>query len=152
RRQQALTTCCSRSRTSEVTMRRSLALIVAGLVGLAGCPDDPYSYKTWTKKLGDRQEAERAVNELENLGDPNAIDALGDAWANSGKPARLLQVIIGLARPLTPDEVKAKYMTDFEQSGRPENWKKALPYLKQALAVDETNPRSVDSAAKAADA
>src|SRR5215475_15137746 len=133
-------------------MRRSLALIVAGLVGLAGCPDDPYSYKTWTKKLGDRQEAERAVNELENLGDPNAIDALGDAWANSGKPARLLQVIIGLARPLTPDEAKAKYMTDFEQTGRPENWKKALPYLKQALAVDETNPRSVDSAAKAADA
>jgi hypothetical protein len=133
-------------------MRPSLALIVAGLVGLAGCPDDPYSYKTWTKQLGDRHESERAVNELENLGDPAAIDALGDQWVKDGKPARMLQVMIGLARPLTPDEAKAKYMTDFEQSGRPDNWKKALPYLRMALKVDETNPRSVDSAAKAADA
>ncbi|HET7505765.1 MAG TPA: hypothetical protein VFK02_32320 [Kofleriaceae bacterium] len=121
--------------------------------GLAGCPDDPYKSDTWTKKLGDPREAERAVTELEQLGDPSAIDRLGHAWMEQGKPVRMLQVIISLARPLTPKEAAAKFMTDYEASGRPANWDKALPFLKEALAkVDEANPRSVDSATKAADA
>ena len=44
-------------------------------------------------------------------------------------------------------------MTDYETTGRPASWDKALPFLTKALTeVDEANPRSVDSAQKAADA
>ena len=135
--------------------KRFALLLLAGVfgVGLTGCPDNPYSAKTWTKKLGDPRESERAVTELEQLGDPSAIQPLGEAWADQGKPVRMLQVIISLARPLTPEEAKAKFATDYETSGRPDNWAVALPYLKRALTeVDEANPRSVDSATKAADA
>jgi len=65
----------------------------------------------------------------------------------------LLQVIIGLARELTPEEAKAKFATDYEKTGRKSSWDKALPFLTRALTeVDEANPRSVDSASKAADA
>ena len=129
------------------------ALSVALLVGLTGCPDNPYSVGTWTKQLEDPKEAERAVTQLEQLGNPKAIPALGNAWASQGKPVRLLQVIISLARPLTPAEAKATFMTDYEKNGRPGNWALAEPFLVKALVeVDEANPRSVDSAQKAADA
>jgi hypothetical protein len=131
----------------------ALAFSAALLVGLAGCPDNPYKAGTWTKQLDDPRESERAVTQLEQLGDPSAIPALGNAWANQGKPVRLLQVIISLARPLTPEQAKATYMTDYEKSGRPASWDKAAPFLIKALTeVDEANPRSVDSAQKAADA
>lgn len=135
-------------------MRRfSWLLVIVGLAVLGGCPDDPYKAETWTKKLGDQREAERAVTELEQLGNPSAIEPLGKAWVDQGKPVRLLQVIISLARPLTPQEAKDKFFTDFEASGRPASWDRALPFLKQALSeVDEANPRSVESATKAADA
>jgi hypothetical protein len=130
--------------------------IVAGLVallGAAGCPDNPYKAETWTKKLGDSHESERAVTELEQLGDPSAIEPLGNAWIAQGKPVRLLQVIITLARPLTPEEAAKNYVTDYQTTGRPASWDKAVPFLKRALTeVDEANPRSVDSATKAADA
>jgi hypothetical protein len=132
----------------------SAVLMAAGLlVGLAGCPSDPYDPKTWTKKLGDPRESERAQTQLEQLGNPAAIPALGDAWADQGKPVRLLQIIIGLARPLTAKQAHDQYMTDYESTGRPASWDKAMPYLTKALTeVDEANPRSVDSAQKAADA
>jgi len=134
-------------------MTRLVALTAALLVGLTGCPDNPYKATTWTKKLDDPREAERAVTQLEQLGDPSAIPALGNAWAAQGKPVRLLQVIIGLARPLTPDQAKSTYMTDYEKAGRKGNWNLAEPFLIKALTeVDEANPRSVDSAQKAADA
>lgn len=135
-------------------MTRRLAFVMlVGLVSLAGCPDNPYSASTWTKKLGDPAESERAVTELEQLGDPAAIPALGQAWSDQGKPVRLLQVIIGLARPLTPAEAEAKFVTDYAKTGRKASWDKALPFLTRALLeVDEANPRSVDSASKAADA
>jgi hypothetical protein len=65
----------------------------------------------------------------------------------------MLQVIISLARPLTIEEAKKNFVTDYEAAGRAASWDKALPFLKQALSeVDEANPRSVDSATKAADA
>lgn len=135
-------------------MTRLLALVMlVGLVGLAGCPDNQYDYKTWTKQLDDPSHAERAVTELEQLGHPGAIPALGNAWKSQGKPVRLLQVIISLARPLTPEEAKAKFVTDFEKTGRKASWDAAMPFLTEALTgVDEANPRSVDSASKAADA
>ncbi len=134
-------------------MTRLPILFMAGLVCLAGCPDNPYKASTWTKKLGDPREVERAVTELEQLGDPSAIPALGAAWVDQGKPVRLLQVIISLARALTPEEAKAKFVTDYEKSGREASWDKAVPFLTKALTeVDEANPRSVDSAAKAAEA
>lgn len=136
-------------------MVRQLTLVLAavGLLSLAGCPENQYDYKTWTKKLDDPRDSERAVTELEQLGNPGAIPALGKAWQAQGKPVRLLQVIISLARPLTPEEAKQKYVTDYEKTGRKASWDAALPFLKQALLeVDEANPRSVDSATKAADA
>ncbi len=136
--------------------RYVLAALLVGFV--AGCPDNPYKASTWTKKLSDPKEAEVAVRKLEELGDPSAIPALGDAWKDQGKPVRMLQVIIGLARPLTAQQAEAQNLTDFNGSdghanGRAESWAAALPYLKMALTeVDEANPRSVDSAQKAADA
>jgi hypothetical protein len=134
-------------------MTRLVALTAALLVGLTGCPDNPYKAETWTKKLDDPREAERAVTQLEQLGNPSAIPALGNAWASQGKPVRLLQVIISLARPLTPEEAKATFMTDYEKTGRKASWDAAEPFLIKALTeVDEANPRSVDSAQKAADA
>ncbi|CAN5617387.1 hypothetical protein BH11MYX1_BH11MYX1_17440 [soil metagenome] len=135
-------------------MRRlAFAALAIMLASQTGCPDNPYKAKTWTKKLTDPREAERAVTQLEQLGDPSGIPALGDAWVAQGKPVRLLQVIISLARPLTPEQAKNSYMTDYATTGRPANWAAALPYLQKALTeVDEANPRSVDSAQKAADA
>jgi hypothetical protein len=130
--------------------------IIAGLAVLtsvAGCPDNPYQAETWIKKLGDTHESERAVTELEQLGDPSAIEPLGNAWSSQGKPVRLLQVIIALARPLTPEQAAKNYLTDYQTTGRVASWDKAGPFLKRALTeVDENNPRSVDSATKAADA
>lgn len=131
----------------------ALAFTAALLVSLTGCPDNPYKAETWTKQLDDPREAERAVTQLEQLGNPSAIPALGNAWLKQGRPVRLLQVIIGLARPLTPEEAKATYMTDYEKTGRPASWNLAEPFLIKAITeVDEANPRSVDSAQKAADA
>jgi hypothetical protein len=129
--------------------------VVAGLAiaSLTGCPDDPYNADTWIKKLGDSHESERAVTELEQLGNPAAIEPLGNTWVSQGKPVRLLQVIIALARPLTPKQAEAGFFTDYRATGRPASWDKAGPFLKKALSeVDEVNPRSVDSATKAADA
>lgn len=136
-----------------MTRRLSLLVGLVAIAGLAGCPDDPYKADTWTKKLSDTRESERAVQELEQLGNPSAIEPLGNAWVDQGKPVRLLQVIISLARPLTPEQAKKNFVTDYEKSGRPASWDKALPFLKRAVTeVDEANPRSVDSATKAADA
>src|ERR1041384_6003044 len=104
------------------------------LAGLTGCPDDPYKAETWTKKLGDQRESERAVTGLEQRGDRGASEKLGSTWIDQGKPVRLLQVIISLARPLTPEEAKAKYATDYEKNGRPANWDKAEPFLVKALS------------------
>ncbi|HEY5934155.1 MAG TPA: hypothetical protein VIU61_05965 [Kofleriaceae bacterium] len=126
--------------------------LVLGLAGLVGCPDDEFATSTWTKKLGGR-EHERAVKELEALGDPSAIPALGKAYVDQGKQVRDLQVIISLARPLTPKQAADAFYEDFQKTGRPASWDKASPYLQKALQnVDENNPRSVDGAAKAADA
>ena len=144
-----------RGRRSRIIARLGSAGL-AGLtliIGLAGCPDNPYKADTWTKKLSEPREAERAVQELEQLGDPSAIEALGNAWQQQGRPGRWLQVIISLARPLSPKEADKNNFTDYAANGRPEHWQAALPFLKKALAeVDETNPRSVDSAIKAAEA
>jgi hypothetical protein len=134
--------------------RRLLAgALVVGLAFTAGCPDNPYEADTWIDKLDDSREAERAVTELEHLGDPKAIPALGRAWDKQGKPVRVLQVIIDLAQPLTPKEAEEKFLTNFAKTGRPASWDKAMPVLKQAVTeIDSANPRSLDSAVKAADA
>lgn len=113
----------------------------------------PYDYRTWVKLLDDPAEAERAVTQLEQLGHPEAIKPLGEAWLKFGRPVRMLQVMIALARPLTAEEAKAQFLTDFETSGRKASWELAMPYLTRAIIeVDDANPRSIDSAMKAADA
>ena len=138
-----------------MTSRLLPGVLLAGLCAglLAGCPDNPYKASTWTKKLDDPRQEEQAVTELEHLGDPSAIPALGEAWESQGKPIRLLQVMISLARPLTPQEADKTNMTDYVKTGRPASWDKALPYLTKAIdEVDEANPRSTEGAQKAADA
>jgi len=136
-------------------MRRfAIGVVLSGALGLslAGCPDSEFKASTWTKKLDDQKDAERAVDKLEQLGDPSAIDALGKAWEAQGKPVRFLQVLISLARPLTPKQAADAFLTDYAE-GRQEHWNDALPYLQKAVSeIDENNPRSVDSAQKAADA
>ena len=88
----------------------------------------------WTARLDDAHDSERAIAELEALGDARAIPALGKAWNAQRRPVRMLQAIIALAK----------------RTGR---WDDALPFLGQALTeVDDANPRSVDSALAAADA
>ncbi len=128
------------------------SIAVIGLLGLSGCPDNPYKASSWTKKLGTR-EHERAVQELEQLGDPSAIPDLGEAWEEGGRPVRDLQVIISLARPLPPKEAKEKFFTDYEEKGRVASWDKAMPFLVKAIqTIDDANTRSVDGATKAAEA
>lgn len=130
------------------------AALAAGLAALlAGCPDNPYNADTWIKKLDDPHERERAITELEHLCDPKAIPALGRAWEKDNQPTRVLQVIIDLARPLTIDDAKAKFCTDFEKAGREASWDKALPILRKAIEdLDTNSQRSIDGAVKAAEA
>jgi hypothetical protein len=129
-----------------------LAVMALLTVALTGCPDNPYAPETWAKKLDDPRQFDRAVEKLENLGSPKGIKPLGEAWLKQARPPRVLQVIIDLARPLSKEEAGAKFLSDFAE-GRPASWDVALPYMIAALKdADETNPRSVDSAVKAADA
>jgi len=92
------------------------------------------------------------MQELEQLGDPVAIEPLGKVWIED-RSVRPLQIVISLARPLTPAEARERFVTNYETSGRPASWHLAAPILIRAVTeLDPTNPRSVDSATKAADA
>lgn len=87
----------------------------------------------WIARLDNPREAARAVDELEQLGDPSAIEPLGRHWSETGRPVRVLRVMIALARPAS--------------------WDRVLPFLRTAVAtVDPANPRTVDSAQIAAEA
>src|ERR1700733_6863883 len=107
-----------------MTRWRSCLPIVAGAFALAiaslgfgatvGCSENPFTAETWTKKLGDSREAERAITELDQLGDPSAIEPIGNAWLTQGRPLRWLQVMIALARPLTADQATKGFFRDFE--------------------------------------
>lgn len=117
------------------------------MVSTAFAQEKRYDAKTWIPKLSDPRESERALTELEQLGDPSAIDGIAAAWEANGKPPRFLKVIVGLARPLTPQQAKDAFFVDYEQTGRPASWQKALPVLaKAATTFDPSNPREVDGA------
>jgi hypothetical protein len=106
----------------------------------------------WIKKLDDPKERPRAITELEQLGDPAAIEPLGRVWA-AERDVRVLQVVISLARPLTPADAKARMITEYETTGRRASWQRAAPFLLQAVReIDIMAIRSVDAATKAADA
>lgn len=129
----------------------ALAAVLVACVAVAGCPENPYSVDTWVKKLDDARELDRAVDKLEQLGNPKAIAPLGEAWLKQARPPRILQVIIELSPALDQEAAKKKNLTDYEKTGRQSSWNAALPYLVAALKdVDENNPRSVESAIKAA--
>ena len=72
-------------------MTRRLALVRGwwGSSSLTGCPDNPYDYKTWTKKLDDPHEAERAVTKLEQLGDPERDPGARRGMGRSGQAGAL---------------------------------------------------------------
>ena len=139
-------------------------VVFGGLVTLTGCPDNPYSVDTWIDKLDDSHEVERAVTEIEHLGDPKAIPALGKAWEQQGCPQRMLQVMVDLSKPLTPEEADKANFADLAKTGRPASWDKTVPFLAETLKpyspdsstgkcnLDDTSPRSIENAGKAADA
>lgn len=136
-----------------ITWRNLSVLFFSGLVAalLTGCPDDPFDPNTWIKKLDDAEETERAVVELERLGDQRAIVPLGKAWEKQGRPVAILQVIIDLSKPLTEQQAKDNYKNNGK--ARPAAWEKSLPILKKAIEeVDPANPRSIESARLAAEA
>ncbi|MCE9572796.1 MAG: HEAT repeat domain-containing protein [Deltaproteobacteria bacterium] len=129
------------------------------LSSVTGCQSNPYSADTWIDKLDDAADAERAVTELEHLGDPKAIPALGKAWENGGCTQRLFQVMIDLARPLTPAEADKGNFVDLATTGRKASWDAVMPFLTETLRTsdakclfDEASPRSIENAGKAADA
>jgi len=121
--------------------------------GSGSSGEDPLSAKTWIPKLKDLRTSDRALVALEQIGDPAAIQPLADAWVDLGRPEHVVQLVISLARPLTAEQAKQGYFTDYEKTGRPASWDKAVPFLVKVIAdVDQGNPRSVDSATAAADA
>lgn len=137
------------------------ALVSAMLFAATGCQSNPYSADTWIDKLDDAADGERAVTELEHLGDPKAIPALGKAWENGGCTQRLFQVMIDLAHPLTPAQAEKGNFVDLQTTGRPASWDAVMPFLAETLRpgdsvikcpLDEASPRSIENATKAADA
>jgi HEAT repeat protein len=130
------------------------AMATAVAAVLAGCPDNPHDVDTWTEKLSDHKESEVALTRLAELCNPKAIPAIGKAWERDGRPARHLDVMIDLARPLTPAEADEKHCTDFTKKGRDAGWDAAFPFFKTAVEdlQDVNSQREVDAAAKAAKA
>ncbi len=115
--------------------------------------EDPFAAKTWIPKLKDPRMSERAVSVLEQIGDPAAIQPLADAWVELGRPARVVELVTALARPLTPEQAKQGYFVTYETEGRPASWDQAVPFLAKVIAdADDGNPRSIDSATEAAKA
>jgi len=127
-----------------------LICVVGMALAALGCGKNPYDAATWTAKL-DSREWEDAVTKLDQLGDPKAIPALVTAWERQGKPSKILQTIINLARPLTKEEYLKVYYQDDQT--RDANWDDAFPALKIAIEdMDESKQFLVDQAIKAADA
>ena len=138
---------------TKLTLIGSVVGTMLALGTLSGCPDNPYDANTWIEKLNSPKEFDRAVTELEHLCNPKAIPALGKAWERNSKPQRVLQVVIDLARPLTPQEADEKNCTDYMKQGRPASWDAALPILKDAIdGLELGSQRSIDGAVKAAEA
>jgi hypothetical protein len=113
------------------------------LLGLTGCPSDPYDPATWIDKLGDAnpQEVQRAITELQRLkmepGIEKAIPPLAKVWEKQNRPTKVLRVIIELAE---------------ESKGGP-YWEHAVPVLRTAVdEFDVGDERSIQNAIAAADA
>ena len=103
-----------------------LVCVLALALAAPGCAKNPYDAATWTEKL-DGREWEDAVTKLDQLGDPKAIPALVKAWERQGKPSKILQVIINLARPLTKEQYLKVYYQDNQT--RDAHWDDAFPAL-----------------------
>src|SRR5688572_28075781 len=113
---------------------RTLGLVIFAVLTtatLSGCPEAPFNPKQWMSMLGNSGEVERAVTELERLGEPVAIPALRKAWEKQGRPERSRQVIIELSKPLTEEEAKAQYK--YNGKAQSASWDKSLPILKKAI-------------------
>ncbi|HUH03905.1 MAG TPA: hypothetical protein VML75_18040, partial [Kofleriaceae bacterium] len=135
------------------------AAIALSMVALTGCPDDPYDADTWTKKLDDKAEIERAINELGRLKDPKSIKPLGDAWRRNNHPARILRVVVDIADQwdrdtLEASDAKYKGSTELFEADQKRTygpyykkgpyWQDAIPYLEEAVTLfleDDTNSR-----------
>lgn len=133
---------------------QSLALSVALVASLAGCPDDPYDPQTWIDKLDDRAEVKNAITQLQRLktekGISKAIVPLSDVWEKQNRPKKVLSVIIEIAsgEPLCdPDNKEKKCNPDGP------HWEEAVPVLQKAVEeFDVGDQNSIDNAIVAADA
>lgn len=127
-------------------MPARMALCIASVVALlfvAGCPKDPYDPDTWIEKLddGDPQEAALALQRLQQLKDPKAIEPLGKFWRKHNYPSKVLRIIIDLASHTDADK------------GIGPTWEPAIPFLVEAIdAVDVGDQASIEDATVAADA
>lgn len=140
----------------------SVSLLGGLALGGAGCSrENPYAASTWIAKLSDKSAQARAIVELDRLGDPKAIPELAKTWESSGRDPKILDVIIALAKPFTPEEVAEavktnrndprKFMLRDFPKGRPASWDKALPVFTKVLQdVDDLDERWRESASKAA--
>lgn len=166
-------------------MERRLHALAGALAGallmfLTGCPKDPYDCDTWTDKLDDKQEIERAITELGRLKCPESIDDLGDAWKANNYPARILRVIIDVAdqrdmgtvneanlkiEPKVHEKLSADKLAELVEAEKKRTygpyytkgpfWKDAIPYLTKAVEnflEDNNNPRTIENATSAVDA
>lgn len=125
------------------------ALAGAFVLSLSGCPSDPYDPDTWIEKLDNPEEVERAVQELDRLGDPKAIEPLGKTWEKHNRWSRVLRVIINLADQSCPPGKED--CSETEKNGP--YWDDAIPILKKALSdFDVSDKRSIEDAVVAADA
>jgi len=158
-----------------------VAVSLFGLFGLTGCPKDPYDCDTWTSKLDDKQEIERAITELGRLKCPRAIKPLGKAWGDNNYPARILRVIIDIADqrdmgtvnggddlkldPKVREKLSADKLAELVEAEKKRTygpyyqkgpfWPDAIPFLTKAVELfldDNNNPRTIENATSAVDA
>lgn len=156
-----MTANASSSSRRRPALAATAAAVFGAALSLAACTENPYKADTWIKQLGDKGAQARAIVELDRLGDPKAIPALAKTWESAGRDPKILDVIISLAKPFTPEEVAEavktnrndprKFMLRDFPKGRPASWDKALPVLIKVLSdVDDLDDRWRESASKAA--
>ncbi len=109
---------------------------VAAVVLSSGCPKDPFDPETWISDLDHPHKWEDAVRQLDQLGEPVAIEPLVEAWEDHNRPSRILRTVISLADQ--PDEDGGPF------------WDAAVPMLITALDESDISDSSSRNDAVAA--
>lgn len=122
-------------------LRSALSFVM--VVGLTGCPTDPYDPATWIEKLEEpenRADLDQGVKKLVELHDPEGIPALGRAWEKYRR-SDMLQGMVTLAEGYEDSEGKM----------HGPYWDEAVPFLVTAVEdFDLSDARSIEQARAAA--